>query len=135
MSIQNNSGTQHCGVRLPGGIRLTPFDAPQLCSPQPSGRADRFRARAEDVADECGNPIPQVCVPITMDYPTCYVNPNAPTPYQTTVLPGFRRISVTAGCGVDSVEILDLQGGTVPGAIEVPCSPRGSLPGQPVQGN
>ncbi len=131
MSVFDNRGTQHCGVRLPGGIRSIVIDGPQFCSPQPRGRADRFHVPR--VADECGVPIPQTCVAGgQVDYPTCYTDPAAPAQYQACVLDGFRRITIGAACEVTAVDIRTLAGVVVPNAVEVTNCARSSLPGQPV---
>lgn len=130
MTIQNNSGTEHCGVRLPGRMRAIQVDGPQLCRPQPGGHARRF---SEVRTDECGVPLPYTCVSGTqIDYPTCYTDPAAPAQYVGCVLDGFKRITLNGGCAGFTVQILNLARVVVPNAIEVICEGRSSLPGQPV---
>lgn len=131
MSIFDNSGTEHCGVRLPGRPPYREPDQEQLCRPQPPGAPGRHPII--DTTDECGQPLPQACVAGTaVDYPTCYLDPAAPPAYQSCVLDGFRRITLNSQCAGFTVEILNLAKVVVPGAIEVICEFRSSLPGQPV---
>lgn len=131
MSIFDNSGTDHCGVRLPSREpRFTP-DPAQLCQPQPPGAP--ARKHTEDITDECGQPLPQTCVAGTaVDYPTCYTDPAAAVQYRSCVLDGFRRITLNSACAGFTVQILNAAKVVVPGAIEVICEGRSSLPGQPV---
>lgn len=131
MSIFDNSGTEHCGVRLPSREPRLTLDPPQLCQPQPPGHP--ARRHTEDITDECGQPLPQTCVAGTaVDYPTCYIDPAAPAQYVNCVLDGFRRITLNSQCAGFTVQILNLAKAPVVGAIEVICEGRSSLPGQPV---